>query len=131
MLSSTFFIPQGGDRGFIPRLLFLLVDVEIFELVGALRVGNNSEPVTEVVSLKVFLGQIFQISLGEVDVRRNVDLGLSRANVDVFAKVSSLSLDLDFGLEEFLEFSDDHDTVFDWVGAIDGESLHDLLSFLA
>ena len=44
----------------------------------------------------------------------------------MFAKVSSLSLDLDFGLEEFLEFSDDHDAVFDWVGAINGESLDDL-----
>ena len=45
----------------------------------------------------------------------------------MFAKVSSLSLDLDFGLEEFLEFSDDHDAVLDWVGAINGESLDDLV----
>ena len=75
-------------EGLFLVFFFLLVDVEIFELVGALRVGNNSEPVTEVVSLKVLLGQIFQISLGEVDVGRNVDLGLSRANVDLKTSIT-------------------------------------------
>ena len=70
-------------EGLFLVLFFLLVDVEIFELVGALGVSNDSEPVTEVVGLEVLLRQILQISLGEIDVGRNVDLGLSRANVDL------------------------------------------------
>ena len=55
---------------------FILVDVEVFELVRSLGVGNNTEPVTEVVSLQVFLGKIFQVSLGEVNISVDLDFGL-------------------------------------------------------
>ena len=55
---------------------FILIDVEVFELIRSLGVSNNSEPVTEVVCLQVFLGKIFQVSLGEVNISVDLDFGL-------------------------------------------------------
>jgi hypothetical protein len=47
---------------------FILVDVEIFELITGFGIRNNSEPISEVVSLQVFLAQVLEVSLGEVDI---------------------------------------------------------------
>jgi len=46
-------------------ILFFIVDVEVSKFVAVLGVGNNSEPITEVVLLQIFLGKIFQVPLGE------------------------------------------------------------------
>ena len=49
----------------------------------------------------------------------------------VLSEVSSLSFDLDGSFQEFLEFADLHNTVFDWVSAIDGKSVANLLGLLS
>ena len=49
----------------------------------------------------------------------------------VLSEVSSLSFDLDSSLQEFLEFADLHNTVFDWVGAVNGKSMANLLGLLS
>merc|ERR1712227_514796 len=110
---------------------FILIDVEVFELIRSLGISNNTEPVTEVVSLQVFLGKIFQVSLGEVNISVDLDFGLGGGDGDVLSEVSSLSFDLDGSLQEFLEFANLHNTVFDWVSAIDGKSVANLLGLLS
>lgn len=47
---------------FIFLLLFILVDLEVAELVTLLGVCHNAQPVTKIILLKVLLGQILQVS---------------------------------------------------------------------
>ena len=47
---------------FILLFLFILVDLEVAQLIALLGVGHNAQPVTEIVLLQVLLGQIFQVS---------------------------------------------------------------------
>lgn len=42
--------------------LLVLVDLEIPQLVALLRVGNNTQPVAQIVLLQIFLGQVLEIS---------------------------------------------------------------------
>lgn len=49
----------------------------------------------------------------------------------ILADVASFTLDLDAGLEEVLEFANLHNTILDWVSAVDGESVANLLGLLA
>lgn len=42
-------------------LLLVLVDLEVAQLVALLAVGNDAQPVSEVVLLQIFFGEIFQI----------------------------------------------------------------------
>jgi len=138
--ARAFIVPVSGrqdrERDRKESNLFLvfflvLVDLEVFELVRGLVVGDDSEPVSEVVSLQVLLRQVFEVSLGEVDVRSNVDLGLVGGDRDVLAEVSDLSVDLDLLLEELLELGDGHDVVLNWVVAVDVEGSDSLLGLLA
>lgn len=41
--------------------LFILVDLEVAQLIALLGVGHNPQPVPEVVLLQIFLGKILQI----------------------------------------------------------------------
>lgn len=81
--------------------------------------------------LQVLLGKVFKVSLGEVDVGGDVDLGLVGGDRDVLAEVSDLSVDLDLLLEELLELGDGHDVVLNWVVAVDVEGSDSLLGLLA
>jgi uncharacterized integral membrane protein len=42
-------------------LLFILVNLEVTQLVTLFAVGDNTQPVSEVVLLQIFFGEIFQI----------------------------------------------------------------------
>ena len=42
-------------------IFFFLVDLEVAQVVGVFVGGDDSQPITEVVLLKVFLGEVFQI----------------------------------------------------------------------
>lgn len=46
---------------FIFLLLFILVNLEVAQLVALLCVGNDAQPVTKIVLLQVLLGQILQV----------------------------------------------------------------------
>lgn len=81
--------------------------------------------------LQVLLGEIFKVSLGEVDVGGDVDLGLVGGDGDVLAEVANLAVDLDLLLEELLELGDGHDVVLNWVVAVDVEGSDSLLGLLA
>lgn len=84
--------------------VFLIVivgaDSEVAELVQVLVIGNDADPIAERMLLQVFLGEILQISLGEVDVGVDVDLHLLALQGDVVAQVSGLAVDLEAFLQE-------------------------------
>ena len=41
--------------------VFLVVDLEVTKFIGFLIVGDNSQPITQIVLLKVLLRQILQV----------------------------------------------------------------------
>ena len=53
--------------------LILSLDVEVSELVLVLTSGNNAEILLEVLLLKVLLGQVLKVSLGERNGGLNYD----------------------------------------------------------
>merc|ERR1719323_2008280 len=92
---------------------FLIVNLEVSELIAVLGVGNNTEPVSQVVLL--------QVSLGEGDVRGEGNLGLLPFHGKLLSKVAGLSTNLDTFLKILLEVSTVHDAILDRVGAVDEE----------
>ena len=52
---------------------FLVLDLEVSKGVGILRSGNDSQELFQVLLLKVLLGQVLKVSLGEGDLGLNND----------------------------------------------------------
>ena len=100
---------------------FLVVDLEVSELVAVLGVGNHTQPVSQVVLLQVLLGEVLQVSLGEGDVGGEGDLCLLPLHGELLAEVAGLASNLDALLEVLLEVSAVHDTILDGVGAVNEE----------
>ena len=73
---------------------FLVVNLEVSELVAVLGVGNHTQPVSQVVLLQVLLGEVLQVSLGEGDVRGEADLGLNPLHHQILAEVVGLATNL-------------------------------------
>merc|ERR1719461_118071 len=92
---------------------FLIVDLEVSELVAVLGASDHAEPVPQVVLL--------QVPLGEGDVRGEGQLGLLSLHGELLAKVAGLAGNLDALLEIFLEISAVHDSILHWVSAVNEE----------
>ena len=111
-------------------LLFILVNLEVTQLIALFAVGDNTQPVSEIVLLQIFFGEIFQIPFGERHLGSDSDLALAPFDGhNPSAEIPSFAVHLDSLLEELLEISSVHDPVFYRVGAIKGE-LQNLLLFL-
>ena len=65
------------------------------------------------------------------NVSEKINGNFQISDTHVLSEVSSLSFDLDSSLQEFLEFADLHNTVFNWVSAVDGKSMANLLGLLS
>lgn len=92
------------------RLSFLLVvffvivvraDSEVAQFVEVLVVRHNTDPIAKAVLLQVLLCQVLKVTLGEVNVRVDVNLHLLTLHCDVASKVSGLAVDLEAFLQEF------------------------------
>ncbi len=53
---------EKGNNLFGLLSLLVLIDVEVSQLVGVLAVGNDTEPIAELVLLQELLGQVLQVS---------------------------------------------------------------------
>lgn len=70
---------------------------------------------------EIFLGEVLEVSLGEVDGGVDGDLLLFVGDFDVIAEFSELAIDLDPLPEELGEVSGVENLVFDGAGAVDAE----------
>lgn len=77
-------------------------DSEVTQLVEVLVVGDDADPIAKAVLLQVLLGQVLQVTLGEVHVGVDVDLHLLALDGDVVSQVSGLAVDLEAFLQELL-----------------------------
>ena len=69
--------------------------MEVSELVSVLGVGDNTEPVPQVVLFQVLFGQILQVPLAERHSGGEDNLILFTAESNVLAKVAGLSSNLE------------------------------------
>lgn len=112
-------------------LLLVLVDLEVAQLIALLAVGDDTQPVSEVVLLQIFFGEIFQIPFGERHLGSDSDLALASLDGhNPSAKVTSFPVHLDPLLQELLKIGSVHDSIFYRVSAVKGE-LQNLLLFFA
>ena len=116
---------------FVILLLFILVSLEVTQLVTLFAVGDNTQPVSEVVLLQIFFGEIFQIPFGERHLRSDSDLALALLNGhNSSSEIASFPVHLDSLLGELLKIGSIHDSIFYRVSAVQGE-LQNLLLFFA
>merc|ERR1719510_311258 len=99
----------------------LIVDLEVSELVAVLGASHHAQPVPQVVLLQILLREVLEVSLGERDVGGEGQLGLLSLHGELLAKVAGLAGNLDALLEVFLEISAVHDSILDWVSAVNEE----------
>tara|TARA_B110001450_G_C17351467_1_gene371691 strand:+ start:191 stop:577 length:387 start_codon:yes stop_codon:yes gene_type:complete len=101
----------------------VVFDFEISELVGVLSGSEDSQEFLEVLFLQVFLGEIFEVSLGEWDLGFNNDGVFVGGDGDGGTEVSSLVFNLDSLGEEALEILKDNNVILDWEFAVNVEFL--------
>ena len=98
--ASVFHI-KGVLLSHLSSLLSLsIIDVEEADLVGGLVGGNDTEPVTELLLLEELLDQVLEVALGEGSLSLNGDLGLLAGDLDGLTELTSLTVNLDAGLQE-------------------------------
>ena len=116
---------------FVILLIVLVGDVEVTELVGALVRGNDTEPVAELVLLEELLGKVLEVTLGELLVGGDGDLGIiTTDNGHLIGETTGAALDLDAIVEELLESRGIENLVTSGAGAVDDELVRDLLANL-
>jgi hypothetical protein len=72
---------------------------------------SSPNPVTKLVLLQELFGEVLEVPLAEGNVRSHCDLRVSiPGELDAIAKLTSLALDLDTIVQEFLKISTIEDT---------------------
>lgn len=98
-----------------------MLDVEVLDLIVGLVGGDDVQEFSETVLFEVFLGQVFEVSLGEGDLGVNVDDLVGVRDLNVVAQFSDLSVDLDSLSKELGEAGGVEDLVLNGSGAVNGE----------
>jgi hypothetical protein len=84
--------------------------------------SNDTNPVPQAVLLQELFGEILEVSLGEGDVGGNGDFVVTIAdNLDIFAKLADLALDLDAVVQKLFKVCAVEDTVRSGLRVVDDE----------
>ena len=79
---------------------FVLVNVEVTELIRILSRGNDVHEITQLVLLQELLGQVLEVTLAEVDVSDNSDFTTVTLDFDGLTELSGFAVDLELVMEE-------------------------------
>ena len=84
-------------------IIFLIVNLEVAQLVSILRAGNHPQPIHQIVLLQVLLGQILQIPLGVRDICTEGEFVPLSVNAHIVTKVVGLAMHLYTLVEELFK----------------------------
>ena len=76
-------------------LFFILIDVEVAELVGGWVDRHNAQPVTKLFLLEVLLGQVLDVSLGHSNIGVNNNLIAVSSDSNLVLELANLTVNLD------------------------------------
>lgn len=79
---------------------FILVNVEVTELISVLSRSNNVHKLAQLVLLQELLGQVLEVALAEVDVTDDGDLGGVALDFDGLAELAGFAVDLELVVQE-------------------------------
>lgn len=120
-----------NKTGHLVLLLSLTTaDLEVSQLVSALGGGDDVQEISQLLLLKILLGQVLKVSLGERKLGVDDDLGLVSGDGHLGTELTGLAVDLDSVVEELLERGRVQDLVLHRGGKVDGELGHGLLAGL-
>ena len=77
-----------------------MVNVEVAKLISFLISSNDVHEITQLVLLQELLGQVLQVTLGEVDVTDDGNLGIGAADFDGGGELAGLAVDLELVVQE-------------------------------
>lgn len=97
---------------------FVILNVEVSELVCGFVVGNHSQIFLQVLLLEVLLGEVLKVSLAEGDACLHNDVLAIFAHAHCISQVTGLVVNLYSLSEEALEVSEDDDVVLNGKSAV-------------
>lgn len=98
------------------------MDVEVFDLVGVFVLGNDVQEFPKAVLLQVFLGEVFEVPLGEGHLGVDINIGAIIDDLDGFTQFASLAIDFDPLAQVLGEVGGDEDLVLYGLRAVNGEA---------
>ena len=107
--------------GLTSRLVLLLIDVEVAQLISGLVRGDHVQPVPKLTLLQKLLGQVLQVTLAEVDVGVDGDDGTGTGNGNGIAELSGLAIHFETVLQKILKSTSVKDLVVNGSGAVKGK----------
>ena len=99
-------------------------DLEVSQLVSALGGSDNVQEISQLLLLKILLGQVFQVSLGKRSLSVDNDLGLISADGHLTSQLTGLAV------KELLERGRVQDLILHGSRAVNGELRNGLLARL-
>lgn len=97
------------------------MDVEVFNLVGLLVLGNNVQEFSKAVLFKIFLSEVLEISLGEGDGCADANFSSVFSNFDIVTEFADFAVDFDSFSKILSKARSNEDFVFDWLRAVNCE----------
>lgn len=105
-------------------------DLEVSQLVSALGGSDNVQEISQLLLLKILLGQVLQVSLGERSLSVDNDLGLISADGHLTSQLTGLAVNLNSVVKELLERGRVQDLILHGSRAVNGELRNGLLARL-
>ena len=105
-------------------------DLEVSQLVSALGGSDNVQEISQLLLLKILLGQVFQVSLGKRSLSVDNDLGLISADGHLTSQLTGLAVNLNSVVKELLERGRVQDLILHGSRAVNGELRNGLLARL-
>ena len=95
--------------------LFVLLDIEVFDLVGFLVLCDHIQEFSQTVLFQVFLGEVLQISLGEWDCTTNTNSRSIFGDFNLISNFSRFTIDFNSLAKILSEVGGDENLVLDWL----------------
>ena len=108
---------------------FVLLNVEVFDFVGLLILGNHVKKFSKAVLLEIFLGKILKVPLWERHSAVYANLCSVVSNFNLISEFSCFTINFDSLAQVFWEVGGDEDLILHWLWAVDTE-VEDFVFFL-